>query len=48
VLSLVPSAEEPNKVLATAKVVGLSALLVGVGAAMYYAAKRKQQKRQIA
>jgi len=48
VLSLVPSAEEPNKLLAAAKIVGLSAILVGVGAAMYYAAKRRQQKREIA
>jgi amino acid transporter len=47
-LSLVPPAEEPNKLLATAKIVGLSAILVGVGATMYYAAKRKRQKRQSA
>ena len=47
-LSLVPSPDEPNKALATVKVVGLSAALVGVGAVMYYAAKRKYQKRQIA
>jgi amino acid transporter len=45
-LSVVPPAEEPNKVLATVKVVGLSAILVGVGAVLYYAAKRKNKNRR--
>ena len=46
-LSVVPPPEEPNKVLATVKVDGLSAMLVGVGAVLYYAAKRKYKNHQI-
>ena len=31
-LAIIPPAEEPNKVLAMLKIVGLSGILVGVGA----------------
>ena len=40
-LSLVPSPDEVNKVLATVKVVGLTGALLGAGALFYYLAKRK-------
>jgi glutamate:GABA antiporter len=39
--SVIPDASEPNKLLAVAKVVGLSALLVGVGAGLYWVGKRR-------
>ena len=35
VLSLIPAADEPNKVLAVVKIVGLTSLLLVVGAALY-------------
>ena len=41
-LVTMPPAEEPNKVLATLKIVGLSGILVGVGAFLYSAAARKK------
>jgi amino acid transporter len=47
VLSVVPPPEEPNKVLAAVKVVGLCAILVATGALLYYAAKRKNINRHI-
>ena len=47
-LSVVPPPEEPNKVLATVKVVGLCAILVATGALLYYAAKRKNMNHQTA
>jgi glutamate:GABA antiporter len=40
-LSLVPQSDEPNKPLAVIKVVGLSALLVMLGAWIYSAGKRR-------
>ena len=42
-LSLVPSPDETNKVLATVKVVGLTGALLGGGALLYYLARRKQR-----
>ena len=39
--SVIPDASEPNKVLAVVKVVLLSALLVGVGAGLYWVGKRR-------
>jgi hypothetical protein len=44
-LAVVPPAEEAHKVLATVKVVGLSAILVGVGAILYYAATRRNRRQ---
>jgi amino acid transporter len=41
-LSVVPSPEETNKILAIIKVVGLSGALVGAGALLYYAGKRRK------
>jgi len=41
-LSLVPAPEETNKVLATVKVVGLTAVLLGAGALLYYVRKGKR------
>jgi amino acid transporter len=35
-LAVVPPSEEPHKVFATVKIVGLSAILIGVGAILYY------------
>jgi len=42
-LSLVPSPDETNKLLATFKVVGLTGALLGGGALLYYLAIRKQR-----
>jgi amino acid transporter len=41
VLACVPADEEPNKPLAVVKVVGSSVAMVAVGAAVYYAGRRK-------
>jgi amino acid transporter len=41
-LSLVPSPEETNKVLAVIKVVGLSAVLIGTGWLLYFLGNRKR------
>ncbi len=45
-LSLVPPDEEPNKVLATVKVVGLTAILLAVGTLLYWVAKGKKRAQQ--
>jgi amino acid transporter len=44
VLACIPAADEPNKPLAVLKIVGLSALLVAIGA-IVYAAGRKRAER---
>jgi amino acid transporter len=41
VLACIPAADEPNKVLAVAKIVGLSVVLIAVGAIVYVAGKRR-------
>ena len=41
VLACVPAAEEPNKGLAVAKIVGLSVALIGIGAIVYIAGRRR-------
>jgi amino acid transporter len=41
VLSVIPQSDEPNKPLAVLKVVGLSGLLVLIGACIYFAGKRR-------
>jgi amino acid transporter len=41
-LSLVPSPEETNRVLAVIKVVGLSAVLIGTGWLLYFLGNRKR------
>jgi hypothetical protein len=43
-ISVVPSPQETNKVLAVIKVVGLSGALVGAGALLYYAGKKRKQQ----
>jgi amino acid transporter len=40
-LSLVPSPEETNKILAMGKLIGLSAILLGVGAMLYFTGKKR-------
>ena len=40
-LSLLPPADEPNKGLAVLKIVGLSALLLGVGAGIYLVGRNR-------
>ena len=40
-LSLIPQPDEPNKLLAVIKIVGLSGLLVLIGAWIYWAGKRR-------
>ncbi len=47
-LAVVPPVEEPHKVLATAKIVGLSGVLVGVGAILYCAAIWKKKSYPVA
>jgi glutamate:GABA antiporter len=42
VLACVPADEEPDKVLAVVKVVGSSAVLVAIGAMIYFVGKRRQ------
>jgi amino acid transporter len=44
VLACVPAADEPNKVLAVAKIVGLSAALVAVGSIVYVMGKRRAER----
>jgi len=39
VLSLIPAADEPNKLLATEKVVGLTGILILAGALLYWIEK---------
>lgn len=46
-LAVVPATEEPHKVLATVKVVGLSGILIAVGAVLYYGATRKNKSAPI-
>ena len=43
VLSLIPAADEPNKVLAVVKIVGLTSILLVVGAALYAFPKVKRR-----
>jgi hypothetical protein len=38
--------EKTHKVLATVKIVGLSSILVGVGAILYYATARRNKNNQ--
>jgi hypothetical protein len=38
--------EKTHKVLATVKIVGLSSILVGVGAILYYATARRNRNNQ--
>jgi predicted cation transporter len=39
VLSLIPAAEEPNKILAVVKIVGLTGLVLVVGVLLYFLGK---------
>ncbi len=41
-LAVVPSADEPHKLLAIVKIVGLSGILIGVGALLYYVGARRK------
>ena len=43
-LSVLPSADEPNKVLAVGKIVGLTALLIGVGVLLYRNGKARARR----
>lgn len=42
VLAFIPAADEPNKMLAVTKVAGLTLLLVGAGAVVYYLGQRRR------
>jgi len=46
ILSVIPQPDEPNKPLAVLKIVGLSGLLVLIGAWIYWMGKRKQARTQ--
>jgi len=43
-LACIPAADEPNKVLAVAKIVGLSAALVAIGSIVYVMGKRRAER----
>ena len=43
-LSLVPRADEPDKLLAASKVIGLTALLLGGGVAVYWNGMRRRAR----
>ena len=45
-LSLIPQPDEPNKLLAVIKIVGLSGLLVLIGAWIYWAGKKRAAREQ--
>jgi hypothetical protein len=44
VLACIPAADEPNKMLAVAKIVGLSAALVAIGSIVYVMGKRRAER----
>jgi glutamate:GABA antiporter len=44
VLACIPAAEEPNKPLAVAKIVGLSAVLLMIGTGVYFARRRNSRE----
>jgi amino acid transporter len=46
VLACVPAADEPNKVLATAKIVGLSAAMIAIGVVVYLAGRRRAMLKE--
>jgi amino acid transporter len=48
VLSLIPSADEPNKVLAVVKVVGLTGLVLITGVVLYWLGKRRVNRETAA
>jgi len=43
VLACIPADDEPNKMLAVVKVVGSSAILVGIGAVVYLLGRRRSR-----
>jgi len=45
-ISLLPPPDEPNKILAVVKIVGLSGILVGMGAWIYWSGKRRAARRR--
>ena len=47
VLSLIPQPDEPNKLLAVVKIVGLSGLMVLIGAWIYWAGKRRAARHMM-
>jgi amino acid transporter len=44
VLACVPADDEPNKALAVAKIIGLSAVLIAIGGAIYMAGKNRAER----
>jgi O-antigen ligase len=45
VLSAIPGSEEVNKPLAVAKVLGATALLIGIGVIVFFAEKRRTRRK---
>jgi glutamate:GABA antiporter len=43
-LAMMPAADEPNKPLAVAKIVGLTAVLIGTGWAVFASSRRKARE----
>jgi amino acid transporter len=48
VLSLIPGADEPNKVLAVVKIVGLTGLVLITGVVLYWVGKRRASRAAVA
>lgn len=44
VLAMIPAAVEPNKALAVIKIIGLTAILIAIGWAIYAASKRRKRR----
>ena len=42
VLACIPPADEPHKLLAVAKIIGSSAMMVGIGAVVYWIGKSRR------
>jgi glutamate:GABA antiporter len=47
-LSLIPSADEPNKALAVLKVVGGSTVLIGIGVAIFLVGRARARRALVA
>jgi amino acid transporter len=43
VLAAIPAEDDPNKLLALTKTIGLTALMIGIGAVLYWRARRKAE-----
>ena len=44
VLAAIPASDDPNKVLAVSKTIGLTVLMLGIGSAIYWSGQRRAQR----